>query len=205
MSSNPMFESAEGGADPIAARRAGKVLEHALFEVKRVVVGQDRMIERLFVSLLSRGHVLLEGPPGLAKTLAAETVATVVGGQFARIQFTPDLVPADLVGTRIYRPALLNRVVRLDLTTLEARIIADETDAEPLQAPADIARLLRIHPATGQRQVVASGLPTRTVGIGLPLMNYSSDVLVRADGTIVVTGPASGSLIELSRQGQVLS
>jgi MoxR-like ATPase len=78
-------------------------LERALFEVKRVIVGQDLLIERMFVALLARGHCLLEGVPGVAKTLAAETLATVVGGTFARVQFTPDLVPADLVGTRIYR------------------------------------------------------------------------------------------------------
>ena len=82
-----------------------EVLEAALFEVKRILVGQDRMIERLFVCWLARGHCLLEGAPGLAKTLAAETVATILGGSFARIQFTPDLVPADLVGTRVYRPS----------------------------------------------------------------------------------------------------
>jgi len=85
------------------AQDAG-LLERALFEVKRVIVGQDRMIERMFVALLARGHCLLEGVPGVAKTLAVETLANVVGGSFARIQFTPDLVPADIVGTRIYRP-----------------------------------------------------------------------------------------------------
>ena len=85
------------------AQDAG-LLERALFEVKRVIVGQDRMIERMFVALLARGHCLLEGVPGVAKTLAVETLARVVGGSFARIQFTPDLVPADIVGTRIYRP-----------------------------------------------------------------------------------------------------
>jgi MoxR-like ATPase len=79
------------------------LLERALFEVKRVIVGQDRMIERMFVALLARGHCLIEGVPGVAKTLAVETLAQVVGGTFARIQFTPDLVPADIVGTRIYR------------------------------------------------------------------------------------------------------
>lgn len=79
------------------------LLEKALFEVKRVIVGQDRMVERMFVALLARGHCLIEGVPGVAKTLAVETVARVVGGSFARIQFTPDLVPADIVGTRIYR------------------------------------------------------------------------------------------------------
>ena len=78
------------------AQDAG-LLERALFEVKRVIVGQDRMIERMFVALLARGHCLLEGVPGVAKTLAVETLATVVGGSFARIQFTPDLVPADRV------------------------------------------------------------------------------------------------------------
>ena len=82
-----------------------EVAERALFEVKRVVVGQDRMVERAFVCLLARGHCLIEGVPGLAKTLTVETMATAVGGTFARLQFTPDLVPADIVGTRIYRPS----------------------------------------------------------------------------------------------------
>src|SRR6187397_1626968 len=74
-----------------------------MFEVKRVIVGQDLMVERMFVALLARGHCLLEGVPGVAKTLAVETFARVVGGTFSRIQFTPDLVPSDLLGTRIYR------------------------------------------------------------------------------------------------------
>jgi MoxR-like ATPase len=77
-------------------------LEQMLFEVKKVIVGQEALLERIVVALLSRGHILVEGVPGLAKTLAIRTVAGVVGGQFNRIQFTPDLVPADLVGTRIY-------------------------------------------------------------------------------------------------------
>jgi MoxR-like ATPase len=78
-------------------------LERALFEIKRVIVGQDRLVERMLVALLARGHVLLEGVPGVAKTLAVETLARVVGGKFARLQFTPDLVPADIIGTRIYK------------------------------------------------------------------------------------------------------
>ena len=69
-----------------------------------MIVGQDAMLERLLVSLLARGHVLLEGVPGLAKTLTVKTLASVLGGSYSRIQFTPDLVPADLVGTRVYRP-----------------------------------------------------------------------------------------------------
>src|SRR3954463_5807019 len=79
-------------------------LEEALYEVKRVIVGQDAMLERLLVALLAGGHVLLEGVPGLAKTLTVKTLAQVLGGTFRRIQFTPDLVPSDLVGTRVYRP-----------------------------------------------------------------------------------------------------
>jgi MoxR-like ATPase len=80
-------------------------LESALFEVKRVIVGQDRMVERAMICLLARGHCLIEGVPGLAKTLTVSTLSQVVGGTFARIQFTPDLVPADIVGTRVWRPS----------------------------------------------------------------------------------------------------
>src|SRR5579859_5862381 len=79
-------------------------LQQALDEIKRVIVGQDAMLDRLLVSLLAGGHVLLEGVPGLAKTLTVKTIAAVLGGSYGRIQFTPDLVPADLVGTRVYRP-----------------------------------------------------------------------------------------------------
>src|SRR5438874_2583904 len=83
---------------------ARDTLQEALYEIKRVIVGQDAMLERLLVSLLAHGHVLLEGVPGLAKTLTVKTLAAVLGGTYNRVQFTPDLVPADLVGTRIYRP-----------------------------------------------------------------------------------------------------
>jgi MoxR-like ATPase len=79
-------------------------LEQALFEIRRVIAGQDAMLERVLVCLLSQGHLLLEGVPGLAKTLTIKTAASVLGGTFSRVQFTPDLVPSDLVGTRIFRP-----------------------------------------------------------------------------------------------------
>jgi MoxR-like ATPase len=78
-------------------------LERVLFEIKKVIVGQDHMVERLLVALLARGHILLEGLPGLAKTLAVSTLAKAIGGSFVRLQFTPDLLPSDLVGTRIWR------------------------------------------------------------------------------------------------------
>src|SRR3972149_1073724 len=77
-------------------------MEKVLYEVKKVIVGQDHLLERMIVALLARGHILVEGVPGLAKTTAIKTTAPAVGGGFTRIQFTPDLVPADLVGTRIY-------------------------------------------------------------------------------------------------------
>src|SRR5690349_21706428 len=83
---------------------ARTTLESAMFEIKRIIVGQEAMLERVLVALLSSGHLLIEGVPGLAKTLTVKTVADVLGGSFKRLQFTPDLVPADLVGTRIYRP-----------------------------------------------------------------------------------------------------
>jgi MoxR-like ATPase len=90
-------------SDPLVAGDAARnLMEQVLYEVKKTIVGQDVLLERLVVALLARGHVLVEGVPGLAKTLAVKTVATVIGGQFQRIQFTPDLVPADLVGTRVY-------------------------------------------------------------------------------------------------------
>ncbi len=79
-------------------------LEQALFEIRRVIAGQEQMLERVLVCLLAGGHVLIEGVPGLAKTLTIKTTAAVLGGTFHRVQFTPDLVPSDLVGTRVYRP-----------------------------------------------------------------------------------------------------
>ena len=87
-------------ADPVEARDR---LERALFEIRRVIAGQDAMLERVLVCLLAQGHLLIEGVPGLAKTLTIKTTAAVLGGTFSRVQFTPDLVPSDLVGTRIYR------------------------------------------------------------------------------------------------------
>jgi MoxR-like ATPase len=77
-------------------------MEKVLYEVKKVIVGQDHLLERMIVALLARGHILVEGVPGLAKTMAIKTLAEVIGGEFKRIQFTPDLVPADLIGTRIF-------------------------------------------------------------------------------------------------------
>ena len=85
-----------------ASGEASREMERILYEVKKVVVGQDHFLERVLVAILAQGHLLVEGVPGLAKTLSVKTVAQAITGDFKRIQFTPDLVPADLVGTRIY-------------------------------------------------------------------------------------------------------
>jgi MoxR-like ATPase len=90
---------------PVRDGRPGEeAIERAAYQIRRVIAGQDALLERTFVALLARGHLLIEGVPGLAKTLTIKTVAAVLGGTFQRVQFTPDLVPSDLVGTRIYRP-----------------------------------------------------------------------------------------------------
>ena len=130
--------SNHGSATP--AQDAG-VLERALFEVKRVIVGQDRMIERMFVSLLARGHCLLEGVPGVAKTLAVETLARVVGGSFARIQFTPDLVPADIVGTRIYRQSSEKFDVELGSVFVNF-LLADEINRAPAKVQSALLEVM---------------------------------------------------------------
>ena len=117
------------------------LLEKALFEVKRIIVGQDRMIERMFVALLARGHCLLEGVPGVAKTLAVETVAKVVGGSFARIQFTPDLVPADIVGTRIYRQGAEKFDVELGPVFVNF-LLADEINRAPAKVQSALLEVM---------------------------------------------------------------
>ena len=96
--------SEQGNGSAMAPAEISERLEQALFEIRRVIAGQDAMLERVLVCLLAQGHLLIEGVPGLAKTLTIKTTAGVLGGSFARVQFTPDLVPSDLVGTRIYRP-----------------------------------------------------------------------------------------------------
>ena len=101
-----------------------------IFEVKRVIVGQERLVERMVVSLLAQGHCLLEGVPGVAKTLAVETLARTVSGSFSRLQFTPDLVPSDIVGTRIYRPGA--EAFDTELGPIMANfVLADEINRAP--------------------------------------------------------------------------
>ena len=126
------------------------LLERALFEVKRVIVGQDRMVERMFVALLARGHCLLEGVPGVAKTLAVETLAKVVGGSFSRVQFTPDLVPADIVGTRIYRQSSEKFDVELGPVFVNF-LLADEINRAPAKVQSALLEVM------SERQVSIGG------------------------------------------------
>jgi MoxR-like ATPase len=117
------------------------LLEQAMFEIKKVIVGQDRVIERLVVCMLARGHCLLEGVPGLAKTLAMETLATVTGGTFARLQFTPDLLPADIVGTRIYRTS--SEKFDVELGPVFANfVLADEINRAPAKVQSALLEVM---------------------------------------------------------------
>ncbi|WP_137872570.1 MoxR family ATPase [Rhodococcus sp. Q] len=118
-----------------------QLLEKVIYEVKRVIVGQDRLVERILVGLLAKGHVLLEGVPGVAKTLAVETFATVVGGSFSRVQFTPDLVPTDLVGTRIYRQG--REAFDIELGPVVANfLLADEINRAPAKVQSALLEVM---------------------------------------------------------------
>ena len=134
--------AAPSGAPPATTpAQDATLLERALFEVKRVIVGQDRMVERMFVALLARGHCLLEGVPGVAKTLAVETLAKVVGGTFSRVQFTPDLVPADIVGTRIYRASSEKFDVELGPVFVNF-LLADEINRAPAKVQSALLEVM---------------------------------------------------------------
>jgi MoxR-like ATPase len=132
---------APGSAAMTTPAEDATLMERALFEVKRVIVGQDRLIERMFVALLARGHCLLEGVPGVAKTLAVETLAKVVGGTFSRIQFTPDLVPADIVGTRIYRQSSEKFDVELGPVFVNF-LLADEINRAPAKVQSALLEVM---------------------------------------------------------------
>ncbi len=126
---------------------AAPQLERVLFEIKKVIVGQDRAIERMLVSLLARGHCLLESVPGLAKTLSVETLAATVGGSFRRIQFTPDLLPADIVGTRIYRTS--SEQFDIELGPVFANfVLADEINRAPAKVQSALLEVMAEHHVT---------------------------------------------------------
>jgi MoxR-like ATPase len=126
-------------------------MERVLYEVKKVIVGQDNLLERLVVALLARGHILVEGVPGLAKTMAIKTLAEAIGGEFKRIQFTPDLVPADLVGTRIYnqKTGEFNTSLGPVFTNL---LLADEINRAPAKVQSALLEVMQEHQVTIGRE-----------------------------------------------------
>ncbi|HMR97983.1 MAG TPA: MoxR family ATPase [Anaerolineales bacterium] len=130
-------------------------MEKVLYEVKKVIVGQDHLLERMIVALLARGHILVEGVPGLAKTMAIKTLAESIGGEFKRIQFTPDLVPADLVGTRIYNQKTGKFETSLGpvFTNL---LLADEINRAPAKVQSALLEVM-------QERQVTIGRETHTV------------------------------------------
>ena len=122
-------------------------LEQALFEIRRVIAGQEEMLERVLVCLLSGGHVLIEGVPGLAKTLTIKTTAAVLGGSFHRVQFTPDLVPSDLVGTRVYRPDKSDFETELGPVFCNF-LLADEINRAPAKVQSALLEVMQEHQVT---------------------------------------------------------
>ncbi len=164
-----LVETAATGAEP---EHPGTELEQALFEVKRVIVGQDRLIERLLIALLADGHCLLEGVPGVAKTLAAQTLATAVGGTFTRIQFTPDLVPSDIVGTRIYRAAKESFDVELG-PVMANLVLADEINRAPAKVQSALLE------AMAERQVSIGG---RSYPVPEPFLVLATQNPIESEG-----------------------
>jgi MoxR-like ATPase len=130
--------------DPWQAKEA---LERALFEIRRIIAGQDVMLERVLVCLLTGGHLLIEGVPGLAKTLTVKTTAAVLGGSFKRVQFTPDLVPSDLVGTRIFRPDRSEFEVELGPVFCNF-LLADEINRAPAKVQSALLEVMQEHQVT---------------------------------------------------------
>jgi MoxR-like ATPase len=130
--------------DPAYAKEA---LERALFEIRRVIAGQDVMLERVLVCLLTGGHLLIEGVPGLAKTLTVKTTAGVLGGTFKRVQFTPDLVPSDLVGTRIFRPDRGDFDTELGPVFCNF-LLADEINRAPAKVQSALLEVMQEHQVT---------------------------------------------------------
>ena len=157
-------------SDPTDGRTAS---EAVLFEIRRVIVGQDAMLERVLVALLAGGHLLLEGVPGLAKTLTVRTLADVLDASFHRIQFTPDLVPADLVGTRIYRP---------DKSTFDTELgpvfcnflLADEINRAPAKVQSALLEVMQ------ERQVT---IGPETFGVPRPFLVMATQNPIEAEGT----------------------
>jgi MoxR-like ATPase len=148
-------------------------MERLLYEVKKVIVGQDHLLERLVVALLSRGHVLVEGVPGLAKTMTIKTMAEAIGGEFKRIQFTPDLVPADLIGTRIYNQRTGEFATSFGpvFTNL---LLADEINRAPAKVQSALLEVMQ------ERQVT---IGTETFRVPNPFLVLATQNPIESEGT----------------------
>src|SRR6184192_246924 len=153
--------------------RPGSQMERLLFEIKKVIVGQDHLLERIVVALLARGHLLVEGVPGLAKTLAVKTVAQAISGEFKRIQFTPDLVPADLVGTRIYNQK--NGEFQTSLGPVFTNLLlADEINRAPAKVQSALLEVMQ------ERQVTIAG---ETHVVAEPFLVMATQNPIETEGT----------------------
>src|SRR2546429_6446499 len=148
-------------------------MEQVLYEVKKTIVGQDVLLERLLVALLARGHILVEGVPGLAKTLAVKTLARTIGGQFHRVQFTPDLVPADIIGTRVFHQRSGEFQVALGpvFTNL---LLADEINRAPAKVQSALLEAM-------QEQQVTIGRETHLVP--RPFLVMATQNPIESEGT----------------------
>lgn len=132
---------------PLTARP----LEQTLYEVKKTIVGQDELLQKMIIALLARGHLLVEGVPGLAKTLAIKALAETIGGAFQRIQFTPDLVPADVVGTRIYNQQSGEFQVNLG-PVFANLVLADEINRAPAKVQSALLEVMQERQVTIGRE-----------------------------------------------------
>lgn len=159
--------------NPTETPDTARLMEEILYEVKRVVVGQDRFLERVMVALLAGGHLLVEGVPGLAKTLTVKTLANVVQGRFKRIQFTPDLVPADLVGTRIYNQKTGDFSTALG-PVFANLLLADEINRAPAKVQSALLEVMQ------ERQVTIAG---ETHRVPEPFLVMATQNPIETEGT----------------------
>ena len=170
-------------------------LEQVLFEVKRTIVGQDVLLERMAIGLLAGGHLLVEGVPGLAKTLAVKSLAAAIGGQFQRIQFTPDLVPADLTGTRVYRQHTGEFETSLGpvFTNL---LLADEINRAPAKVQSALLEVMQERQVTIGRETFAMPDPFLVMATQNPIESEGTFPLPEAQVDrfmmkVVVSYPSS--------------
>jgi MoxR-like ATPase len=154
-------------------------LEQALYEVKKTIVGQDLLVERMLVALLARGHLLVEGVPGLAKTMAVKTLADAIGGAFQRIQFTPDLVPADVIGTRIYNQK--DGEFQVSLGPVFANLVlADEINRAPAKVQSALLEVMQERQVTIGRETFAAPDPFLVMATQNPIESEGTYALPEA-------------------------